>query len=647
METVLKLLGKPLRRLLPLVLIVLVVLAATYSAPLYAEGAANVGVSVGIAVRDNRGFPLIVRVEVSSGNGGLSIVGVRGDSLFRHSLRVAVYEAAWILGLDPWSLNYTVTITPLGEAGVLSGPSLSLAVYVATVSALTGLSLPSYAALTGVANPDSTVGFVGFIEEKARGAEEHNYTLFIYPALQDREYRVVRKSVHLGPYVFSTRGMASERRNFTGINVSMIQAASGPEVLHILANTTLPSTLTVYLTNVSLGGPYWILRDHMGRMEARIMEMLRNAEELRSMGTISARYPQISSIIEKSLEKALAYYGAYRNFSQQGLALAALEYLCESYRYAAYAYYLARFFTLPDTDTLNGIYMDYASKLSLLEKLASDLAERPLSIDQALLLADALRMLEDIGRDSRVVTLGLLAISNGFVNGAAIKASVSRIMAKLMSEACRAQAMLLLAASMEGGATVDFAGLVEDFRTYANLLYSYAREYSSHTRVFSEIVNMAGGHLWLAGKVNGNTTYSQFLRLGHLLESISYSQLYFALHPGVKEAYDVRYEALLKNLALYLQAAGGKPPAAVQWFIERALLYEKNESRIMYLEKALAYLKLYIAATHRVAHVQTSSETATMRSWPVNRGEISIVTLGLALWVLLPLVSIRREGRAS
>ena len=586
--------------------ILLLVVASLFAVPV-SFSAEQPGTAHGIAVYRGVGVPLVVTVEVEPGNGSLEVAGVCGDQLFMESLRIAAFEAAWISGLDPWSLNYTIHVLPAENITCLTGTSLSLAAYLATLSAIRGLQIPSDIIMTGMINPDSTVGFVGRLPEKAHGAQANGYRVFIYPALQDYEYDIVERNVHLGPYVFTTSLMEVRPQNFTGINISLIQVAGGPEFFSILWNTSKPPALRIHAFNMIAGPAYVVIQDFVNDTERRIVHMLQEIAELRASGRLSLTYPSLDRAVEETYQKALAYLGAYRNLSRSGLILVSYEYLAVSYRYAAYAYYLARFFSLPDGDTLNGIYMDYASRINLLKKVLRTATNRPLSTEQVLLLAEAYRILHDSERQGRIVSVGIQAISAGFLNGAAIKVSVARTMAGLLEKIFKAQIMVLIALGTTPSNTVDPGKLARLSQEYAALLVDYARRYSLYSRVFSEIIQMAGGSLWMSRRANMSSLEGQLLALGYALESISYSQLYLALHPGVGRVADVRYDALLRNLALYIQSANNSVPPSVQWYIERALVYEDNASRIMYLEKALTHLKFYIVAEYLAERSSASS----------------------------------------
>ncbi len=107
--------------------------------------------------------------------------GVTGDNLFYNSIEEACYIAVWILGEDLYSYDYDVYIMPeLPNATSLMGPSLSLAVTLATLAELLGLKPRSDAMVTGMINPDGSVGFVGFVKEKAEAAERYGFSLFVY-----------------------------------------------------------------------------------------------------------------------------------------------------------------------------------------------------------------------------------------------------------------------------------------------------------------------------------------------------------------------------------------------------------------------------------------------------------------------------------
>ncbi len=565
------------------------------------------GSATGVAVYEGEAYPLKVEVVIGPGSGNVSIVGVAYDSLFRLSLVEAVYEAAWITGRDPWRFDYTITIRPaLRVATYYTGPSLSLAVYTAALAALTGSEIRRDAVITGTINPDSTVGFVGYVAEKARGAENYGYKVFVYPALQDKKYDIVRQTVHVGPYVFSTRAVVSEPQRFEVENLSLAQVSIAPALLMTLGGSPPPSwtygDLVFRGTAKVLGNRTRLVQEFCRSLERKVSSMLGYAEEALETSGFFVKYPGYAGEVRGYIYDAAAHYEAYRSLFDKGLYFAASEYLFNAYLYAAKAYYTVRFLTFGERDYLNGLYMDLVSEYRAVERL---LEEAAATSDPAgiIMASQAALWLTEARGDLYTAILGIQVIQIGFSNSYALKQRIAFSAAEAMSKIVKSKLYALLALTLRNGLEPD-GRLVQDFIDYAHLIYTYARRYSDHTRVYSEIVNRAGNYGWLAETLfsKGNDTVNLLASLGYALESTAYTQLYFALHPGIEQVAELRYRALLKTLNLYMSSAGEEAPLIAQWLLEKSLLYDNPASKLLWLEKALVLVKAYIALSDRTGY---------------------------------------------
>lgn len=594
-------------RVLGTLLVLALIIPAIPAPSTLASGQVYRGSATGVAVYEGEAYPLRVEVAVSPGSGNVSIVGVAYDSLFRLSLVEAVYEAAWITGHDPWSFDYVVSVRPaLSVATYYTGPSLSLAVYTATLAALTGSGIREDAVITGTINPDSTVGFVGYVAEKARGAENYGYKVFVYPALQDRKYEIVRQTVHVGPYVFSTKAVVSEPQKFGVRNLSLTQVSIAPALLLTLGGSPPPSwtygDIVFHGTERVLGNRTRLVQEFCKSLERRVASMVSYSEESLKTSGFFVRYPGYAGEVRELLYDAVAHYDAYRSLYEKGLYFAASEYLFNAYLYAAKAYYKVRFLTIGERDYLNGLYMDLVSEYRAVERLLREAAST--SDPAGIIMASqaALRLAQARG-DLYTAILGIQVIRVGFTNGYAVKQRIAYSAAEAMSKIVKAKLYALLALTLMNGLEPD-KEFVENLIDYAYMLYTYARLYSEHTRVYSEIVNRAGNYGWLSATVfpRGNDTVDLLASLGYALESTAYTQLYFALHPGIKKAIELRYQALLKTLNLYMSSAGEEAPLITQWLLEKSLLYDDPASKLIWLEKALVLVKAYIALSDRTGY---------------------------------------------
>lgn len=95
------------------------------------------------------------------------------------SARIAVSVAGELTGMDVQAHNFYYSI--VSEAPVIGGPSAGGILTVATVACLNGWDMDQDVMMTGMINPDGSIGPVGGIYEKAKAAHEYGITTFLVP----------------------------------------------------------------------------------------------------------------------------------------------------------------------------------------------------------------------------------------------------------------------------------------------------------------------------------------------------------------------------------------------------------------------------------------------------------------------------------
>jgi len=95
------------------------------------------------------------------------------------SARIAVAVASELTGKDVNLLNYYYSIK--SNAPVIGGPSAGAILTVATVSSINGWDVDPKVMMTGMINPDGTIGPVGGIYEKAEAASNFGIERFLVP----------------------------------------------------------------------------------------------------------------------------------------------------------------------------------------------------------------------------------------------------------------------------------------------------------------------------------------------------------------------------------------------------------------------------------------------------------------------------------
>ncbi len=160
------------------VLIILIVTAGTVygleegvTVPLVADSSAPDG---------EHGVLLYARVIAANGTGHVFVdtspytqVDLQG------SARLAAMVASDVLGIDQraYDFYYIIDIS----SPIIGGPSAGGALTVATIAAVNNWTLKPGIVMTGMINPDDSIGPVGGIPYKLEAAAAKNYTLFLVP----------------------------------------------------------------------------------------------------------------------------------------------------------------------------------------------------------------------------------------------------------------------------------------------------------------------------------------------------------------------------------------------------------------------------------------------------------------------------------
>ena len=600
----------------------------------YGEGQ-TCGTATGIAVHEYKGIPLKVTVCISKGDGVLVIEGVSYDELVAYSLKESVYMAAWSLGLDPWSLNYVVKIEPADPAvNAISGTSLSLTTYVAAIAALKEVNIVPYAITTGTLNPDLTVGFVGQVEYKARGAQEWNFTLLLYPLLQSNKYVIKNIVKHFGPYAFETKTVSVSPVNFTGISIRLEEVGWGPEACLILAGLDEPSLNITLDDLLDASGSYLdrnttVLQRLTDYILDKTLEYLSKANNTLAWSVKSMLDPWIRSYAYTLIINATKAYSASMELLNRRAEAAALEYMLYAYEKAVNAYYFLAL-THDSEEAITEARIDLTRTKALAESILERIARIasvysiPALAEASVSYSKALKLHKQAEFD-----LGVIAI-NGY-GDRALAYTASRNLAKALAEYTRTIILTGYAEKTLRGPHANLSRLASEIMDYAKHLYLYTRALVYNTGVSSELVTMAGSNWWLARMhwmKSGNSTLGKLTVIGYSLRSIVYSSLYMALHPGFEGVAEARYPYILATLEMLSNITGYEPMIAYE--LQLASMYDDVTDKIYHLERAIAYAKLLILALRNTIHIQEES----LEGWgtplkPSARGHPDRVSLGL------------------
>ena len=186
------------------------------------------------------------------------------------SARVAAFVACYLLGKDLNSYDFFYLMS--SKSMVIGGPSAGAAMTVATMAALMEIQPRGDVVMTGMINPDGTIGPVGGIPDKLRAAAEGGAKIFLIPAGQRvvTESRVQRTTIgiitvtrtvqssvdlvelgrKLGVDVVEVSNVADAFKYFTGMKIET------PEVQKVElpsdVKKAISSWVNMYLNNASL-----------------------------------------------------------------------------------------------------------------------------------------------------------------------------------------------------------------------------------------------------------------------------------------------------------------------------------------------------------------------------------------------------------
>ncbi len=142
------------------------------------------------------------RLVVTVAAPGSGTVYVSADPLTELDMQAAARMAAVIgtllAGYDYYSFDYFIRVE--SNSTIVGGPSASGAMAVAIMAALRGKTIPSNFSMTGMVDPDATLGPVGGVPEKLLAAADAGVKVFVIPAGQG-----VALDLNTGQYVNVTK----------------------------------------------------------------------------------------------------------------------------------------------------------------------------------------------------------------------------------------------------------------------------------------------------------------------------------------------------------------------------------------------------------------------------------------------------------
>ncbi len=132
---------------------------------------------------DGKGVLTTAAVEVRPGEGGVytNVADVFAAEETQESFRDARDAAAAWAGIDPNSIDVTITVKVDDDTKSIEGPSAGASIAAAIGAAVKGATLNPAVAMTGTIDEQGNVGPVGAIREKTQTAAAAGIKLFLVP----------------------------------------------------------------------------------------------------------------------------------------------------------------------------------------------------------------------------------------------------------------------------------------------------------------------------------------------------------------------------------------------------------------------------------------------------------------------------------
>ena len=509
------------------IFIIIILLVPTVSASI----GNGQGMAYGVAVRGDEGILILVEVTISRGDGSVTIdADFKYDELVALSTTIALYRAAIDAGLNPYSLNYTVRMRTNSSIGLVSGPSLALAVYAAAAASMGSTPQPSKTVYTGTVMIDGIVGVVGKVREKMNASWRAGVEKLVIPEGQASIYRVIEENLLVGVTLIEVERLEVEPLPPPPQGLELVTVAS---TRHIVERTQVESTA------------------HAGTYPPESVVIV-VVEEATSMAREALRLAKDSRLPPRILEDVRDNAFTALEIVNKSMCL---EDLAEAYGKASYSYYLALSYNDPE-----GAY-------DRLRKSIDDLLHAARSLEPTSVDAIGAYML-GLSRYGQVVAASsvedALVALRAFQAGLIGLEGYSKSLARAAYSAGYYVVIAAIAAASATHGNVD----LEDIRRLvdlAGLVCEYVKLYSEHTGVASYMVPMSCSH-WAGARMaleDGDWPLAAF----HAVEAIALASAYHGAAPGLPDIVGLRINASLESL----QATPSWAWIGGHWYVKEQL----------------------------------------------------------------------------
>jgi uncharacterized protein len=546
-----------------------------------AQGIAAQSAVYGIAVYQNEGIPVAVSVEITPGNGTLKIEGLYYyDPLFYLSTVQACWEAAFAAGRNPFLYNYTVYVDPVGGGRALVGPSLSLAVALAVYGQLTGAGFSNKTAYTGAAAPGGVVDFVGGLPEKAAGAAKYGFQELIYPVLQHNDYKIVLRPKLVGVY-----GALVERLEVRPLNLSVaIRLYEAGNIYQAVWRYNATQTLGEVDERIAGIRALPLPNATRAALELAADETLRL---IRRATELAAERPEYRNVLLNAVARAYALL----RLNDTDLLIEAVP---RAYGELSATYFAVKLATEPD-DALREMDIYLSALLSLADRAVRQAQPGYENLCDAAYAA----MYYDYAQN-------LLATARKYATYFTTLRSLgyATSLAETYGELTAALWRVVIYSTHKAGNATDVEDIREAYLRYVENVVEYADRYSAATGVTSDLIGRGALPYMAYAEKAKNASAA----LGYALEAYAYAATYFALHPAFPNTTAVKY---LHYVDIF-RHVDLPDELAVRLSLAAAGAAELNETRVLYLSRALACQRLHALAQPAGSRLQTPQAAAQL-----------------------------------
>jgi uncharacterized protein len=300
------------------VLMLMLILVVPVSAIHLEEGVTIPLVAAYTTIEGETGVLLNATVLVTEGNGHVFVdtqpytqVDMQG------SARMATLVASDITGIDPSKHDFYFIIEVTSP--IISGPSAGAALTVAAIADIKGLPVKENVVITGMINPDGSIGPVGGIPYKLDAAAQHGATLFIVPEGQTEVIVIESKATHEGAFV-------TVEDKTIEVDVVKRGKAQGVEVVEAVNIEEAVKLLTDYVIEVPEPAKGVWSAEYMDTLRPLSREVLNKAKlNVEEAQNISTRFNSTLEIQREMLDKGEMEYGREQYYAATNIGLMVLK----------------------------------------------------------------------------------------------------------------------------------------------------------------------------------------------------------------------------------------------------------------------------------------------------------------------------------